>query len=137
MRRLGAALSVVLAATIAAPVADAAVGRIRRPKVPPPPAPALPTGLAVDEFEFYLRPSQLVVAAGTVRIRVYNRGMDDHNLVLVTKEGEEHRIDLKAGGNGTLTPRLSPGRYELYCDLFSGTAESHYDKGMRVEITVR
>lgn len=135
--RLGwIAAALTLALAFAAP-ASAGLGRQHRPHLPPPPAPELANSLAVDEFEFLLRPSKKVVAAGKVRINIYNRGEDDHNLVVLAADGTEYRADVASQEAGRIEPILTPGRYEVFCDLFAGTAESHYDLGMVFELDVR
>jgi hypothetical protein len=134
MRRAAAA-AVLLAGALA--LAPAAAGRQRRPHLPPPPAPPLARTLTVDEFEWALRPSKRVVAAGPVRLRVYNRGEDDHNLVLVDAVGVAHVAALKPGDEAVMTPRLAPGRYRLICSLQAGTPESHEDRGMWFTLDAR
>lgn len=115
-------VSLVLAASaVAAP-------RLHRTKLPPPPP--LPTSLAVDEGEFVVVLSKKVVAAGDVTIRVYNRGMDDHDLSLVDSAGTAHRVDLAPGGTGVIRASLTPGVWKLYCSLFEGTPSSHEALGM-------
>ena len=98
---------------------------------------ALPSSLAVDESEYTLRPSQIVLAAGQVRINVYNRGMDDHDLTLVDGNGVTQQVPVKAGASGTLIVALKPGSYTLYCSLFAGTPQSHEALGMHNMIEVR
>jgi plastocyanin len=105
--------------------------------VPPPPAVTLPSSLAVDETEYSLRPSQIVLAAGPVKINVYNRGMDDHDLTVVDGNGVAQQLPVKPGESGTLVIALRPGSYRLYCSLFAGTPESHDALGMHNTIDVR
>ena len=100
------------------------------------PVPELGRTLSVDEFEFALRPSKIAVGAGDVRIRVYNRGEDDHNLVVVGRDGA-HVLDLKPSTSGVMTVPLAPGRYKLYCALYEGTPQSHEAKGMRFDLQVQ
>jgi uncharacterized cupredoxin-like copper-binding protein len=78
-----------------------------------------------------------VVAAGVVKLRVYNRGEDDHDLVIVDAAGQAHVLALKPGGDGVLTPKLTPGRYRLFCSLQAGTPESHEDRGMWTTLDAR
>jgi hypothetical protein len=127
-RTLAAAVVVLLTA------APAAAGRRHRPHVPPP---VLPSALAVDELEWALRPSKRVVAAGPVRIRVYNRGQDDHDLVVVDEHGVGHSVALRPGDADSMTPRLVPGRYRFFCSLQAGTPESHEARGMAFTLDVR
>lgn len=136
MKFVWTVLALGVALALAAP-ASAALGRKHRPVIPPPAAPPLFNALAVDEFEFILRPSRLVVAAGTVRINIYNRGEDNHNLVVVDAKGTEYRTDVGPLESGRLEPVLTPGTYEVFCDLFAGTPESHYDLGMVFNLEVR
>ena len=110
------------------------LNRIHRTTLPPP---DLPHTLAIDEFEFFLRPSQRTVAAGEITMRIYNRGEDDHNLVVVAGDGTEYRVDVKTGESEVLKPILTPGNYQVYCDLFAGTPQSHFDLGMVFDLEVR
>jgi hypothetical protein len=130
MRRAVVTGAVLTLAATAAAAGPADAVRRHRAHRPPAAAPPLARALAVDESEWALRPSKRVVAAGVVRLRVYNRGEDDHNLVLVDAAGEAHVILLEPGTDGVLTPRLAPGSYRLFCSLQAGTPESHEDKGM-------
>lgn len=133
MRRLAAIL--LLGTLVAAlPWSTAGAERRHRLKLP---APELPRALTVDESEWALRPSKTLVAAGRVRIRVYNRGEDDHNLVLHERDGTPHVVSLKPREAGTITARLAPGTYTLVCSLFAGTPESHEALGMRATLRVR
>jgi plastocyanin len=113
------------------------VARHHRLHVPPRPTATLPSSLAVDETEYTLRPSQIVLAAGQVRITVYNRGMDDHDLTVVDASGVAQQVAVKPGESGTLVVALEPGSYRLYCSLFAGTPESHEALGMHKTIEVR
>lgn len=130
--RLAAAL--LLAALVLAASA-AAAPRLHRTKLPP--APPLPTSLAVDEGEWQVVPSQRVVAAGAVTLRVYNRGEDDHDLTLVDASGQKQSILLGPSASGTLRVTLTPGAWKLYCSLFAGTPDSHEDQGMAAVIRAK
>ena len=107
--------------------------------MPPPAAtPPLFNALAVDEFEFILT----AVASSWWRpapcgSTIYNRGEDDHNLVVIAANGTEYRTDIAPLASSRLEPVLRPGRYEVFCDLFAGTPESHYERGMVFELEVR
>ena len=133
MRRLAA---ILLLATLASVIGGSSAGAERRHRIRLP-QPQLPTGLTVDETEFTLRPSKTVVAAGTVRLRVYNRGEDDHNLVVHDRGGTPHIVSLKPAEAGTISVRLEPGTYTLVCSLFAGTPDSHEARGMKTTLTVR
>jgi plastocyanin len=129
------ALAAAGLALAAAPLAP--VPRVHRLHVPPPIVAALPSSLAVDESEYTLRPSQILVAAGQVKINVYNRGMDDHDLTLVDGNGVTQQVALHSGASSTLIVALKPGSYRLYCSLFEGTPESHDALGMHAVINVQ
>lgn len=124
MRIAGALICISLVAAASAVAAP----RLHRTKLPPPPP--LPTSLAVDEGEWVVRPSKTVVAAGEVSIRVYNRGMDDHDLTLVDAAGTAHQVFLGPGEQGSIRATLTPGVWKLYCSLFAGTPSSHETLGM-------
>lgn len=127
-------LALVCLAGLAASSALAAP-RLHRTTLPPPVA--LPRSLAVDESEWLVRPSRALVAAGDVTFRIYNRGMDDHDLSVIDGAGALRQVPLAAGGEATLTVALPPGRYRLYCSLFAGTPESHEALGMVGYIDVK
>jgi len=107
------------------------------------PAPPLAHSLSVDEQEWSISPSQTVVAAGKVRLTVYDRGMDAHNLVIQSRgpNGPTGAIrgtaSLSSGGAATINAKLKPGTYILYCSMFYGTPQSHYAKGMHTLLVVR
>ena len=138
MARRPALLSLLLLALAAAPgVAGSAGERFHRLHVPPPPVVVLPHSLAVDEFEWGMRGTHLEVKAGLVRIHVYNRGMDDHDLTLVDAHGNVHSVPLAPGADAVLEADLGAGPVKLFCSLFAGTADSHVDKGMVFDLTAR
>ncbi len=133
MRRAAAilALAGVVAATLASNASGERRHRLRLP------APDLPRSLTVDESEWALRASKTLVGAGVVRIRVYNRGEDDHNLVLFERDGTARVVSLMPGESGTIVARLRPGNYRLVCTLLAGTPQSHEELGMRTVLRVR
>jgi hypothetical protein len=137
MARRPALLALLLLALAAAPgVAGPAGERLHRLHLPPPPATALPQSLAVDEFEYGIRGSHLEVAAGRLRIHVYNRGMDDHDLTLVDAHGNVQSVPLASGADAELDADVAAGPLRLYCSLFAGTPDSHLAKGMLFDLTV-
>ena len=113
----------------------AAAPRIHRTVLPPPTR--LPTALTVDESEWFVRPSQRVVAAGDVSFTIYNRGMDDHDFVVLDATGARRGIDLAPGEGGTLTVNLPVGRSKVWCSLFEGTPTAHETLGMVAYVDVR
>ncbi len=101
------------------------------------PAPDLPSSLAIDENEYTLRPSQTVVAAGLVTVNVYNRGMDDHDVLFYDAKGAAHEVLVPSLHSDKLSATLAPGTYKFVCSLFAGTPESHEALGMHFVLTVK
>lgn len=141
---LTAAGALALASVPAAAQRRSAHARVHRLHVPPPPADTdtgdttLASGVAVNETEWAVRTSRTELAAGEVTIRVYNVGMDDHDIAIADDSGKLlGQQGLKAGGNGTLKVTLAPGHYKIYCTLFGGTSESHEAKGMVTFVDVK
>ena len=126
---------VLIAVSLLAAATAVAAPRVHRLTLPPPPP--LPTSLAVDEDEWTVIPSKRVVAAGPVTLRVYNRGMDDHDLSLVDATGTLHRIYLAPGTSSEIQATLTPGTWKIWCSLFAGTPESHELFGMVSTIEAR
>jgi hypothetical protein len=127
--------AVLIAVSLAAAATAVAAPRVHRLRLPPPPP--LPTSLAVDEDEWTVIPSKRVVAAGPVTMRVYNRGMDDHDLSLVDATGTLHRVALGPGASAEIRATLTPGTWKIWCSLFAGTPESHELLGMVSAIQAR
>ncbi len=130
-RIAGALICVSLVAAASAVAAP----RIHRTKLPPPPP--LSSSLALDEKEWAVTPSRRVVAAGPVSMRVYNRGMDDHDLTVVDSKGTRHQVYLPPGDTGIVHLTLAPGVYKVWCSLFAGSASSHEKLGMVSYIRAR
>jgi hypothetical protein len=135
-------LAVAGAAFLAAPVAVlplAADARSHRTHQPPPNV-KLWRSMAINETEWAVRPGHLNFAAGTVRIHVYNQGMDDHDLTIADAAGHivaSRGVLAKNGskaGEAVFAVKLKPGRYRVYCSLFAGTADSHEVLGMKAAI---
>ena len=106
----------------------------------------------VTEYDFHISVSPTRVPAGRVSLSVYNRGPENHELIVV-RLGHAP-IPLRADGItvneeklqpstiGGLEPgqpgvtrelrlKLKPGRYELFCNM-----SGHYLGGMHTELTV-
>jgi hypothetical protein len=126
---------VLIVLSLLAAASAVAAPRVHRLTLPPPPP--LPTALAVDEDEWTVIPSKRVVAAGPVTLRVYNRGMDDHDLSLVDAAGTLHQVYLGPGASSEIHATLTPGTWKLWCSLFAGTPESHELFGMVATIEAR
>ena len=136
--RLGVAGVAILAAP-AAVLPLAADARNHRTHQPPPNV-KLWRSMAVNETEWAVRPGHLNFRAGTVRIHVYNLGMDDHDLTVSDSAGRviaSRGVVAKGGtkaGEVVFNVHLKPGRYRVYCSLFAGTADSHEVLGMKASI---
>lgn len=126
---------VLLLVAVLGCAATVATARVHRLRVPP--APPLPAAATIDETEWSVSVSRRVLAAGEVTLRVYNRGMDDHDLVLVDSDGVVHRVDVGPGQTDVIRARLAPGRHRVFCSILAGTAESHEAQGMWAELVVR
>lgn len=136
MHRRHAAL-VALVALLTAGAADMAVGA-RKHRLQIPPRPAFPRALSVDETEYQLNPSRSVVSSGRVRINVYNRGMDDHDLVVYDGSGTSLGASvLLPGAADEIVVTLAAGDYRVVCSLFAGTVLSHETLGMRFTLRVQ
>jgi hypothetical protein len=135
--RAAALAGLVAALALAGTLATGAAGaRLHRLHLPSPPAP--PRALSVDEVSSNLVHSRSVVSAGVVRIAAYNRGMDDHDLVVIAPDGQRlAAAPLAPGASALLAPRLEPGDYRVICSLFAGTPASHELLGMRFVLHVR
>jgi plastocyanin len=137
-RRVAAlfALAVASAVAVAAVAALAAGNRIHRLKLPP--RPAFPRALSIDETEYQLNPSRTVVSSGTVDIYVYNRGMDDHDLVVYDQAGTSlGQSILPPGAADQIRVTLPAGDYRVVCSLFAGTPISHETLGMVFTLTAQ
>jgi uncharacterized cupredoxin-like copper-binding protein len=103
--------------------------------------------------DMQIKLSHSTVKAGKVEFDVANNSMtESHEMVLVRLKSpdqnipvlkDKQRIDesklksfgevsgLKAGAHGKLVAQLSPGTYELLCNL-----KGHYESGMHTVLTV-
>jgi hypothetical protein len=85
------------------------------------PAAALPSRVAIDEYEYSIVAGHPVVAAGSVQLSVSNIGQDDHDLV-IAKDGvivAQTPILHPGDPATTITVQLGPGTYTLYCSLYN------------------
>jgi hypothetical protein len=138
MARRPALLALLVLALAVAPGAAGSAGeRFHRLHVPPPLAPVLPQSIALDEFEWGIRGTHLEIAAGQLRIHVYNRGMDDHDLAVVDAQGVLHTVPLASGADAVLDVDVAAGPVKLFCSLFAGTPDSHEAKGMVFNVTAK
>lgn len=135
MRRFSA--TVLVAGCIAASAAGIADAVVRKHRLRRPPKPALPRVVSVDEVEYALNASRTVVTAGRVKFNVYNRGQDDHDLVIYDGSGAElGKSILLPGATDQLVVTLPAGEYRVVCSLFAGTPVSHETLGMKFVLRV-
>jgi uncharacterized cupredoxin-like copper-binding protein len=108
--------------------------------------------IRVTERDFKIHVTRKAVPAGAVTLAVNNKGPASHELIVV--KSRSSRLPLRHDGMtvdedalepvipGALEPerpgphrlklRLTPGRYELICNM-----SGHYFGGMRTELTVQ
>ena len=109
-------------------------------EAPPPSEPAVAAEqivgalveIDVDEYVVLMNP---VVPAGTVTLKLVNRGFEEHNLLFVVTESDstiwETERRLAPAERRTVVLDLEPGGYRAVCD-FSG----HESRGMFTEFVV-
>ncbi len=97
-------------------------------------ASASPARLGVSATEFHLVLSRGSVRAGRVIVQLQNKGEDVHDLRLRRIGGTRtYAFPLtSAGGRATLTIKLLPGRYRLWCSV-----ADHAQLGMQAVLRVR
>jgi hypothetical protein len=97
-------------------------------------ATAAPARLGVSATEFHLVLSRGSVRAGRVIVQLQNKGEDVHDLRLRRIGGTRtYAFPLtSAGGRATLTIKLLPGRYRLWCSV-----ADHEQLGMQAVLRVR
>ena len=93
-----------------------------------------PGRLGVSATEFHLTLSRASVKAGRVTIQLQNEGEDVHDLRLRRIGGTRtYSFPVTSpGGRSTVTVRMLPGRYRLWCSL-----ANHAQLGMRAVLRVR
>lgn len=89
--------------------------------------------LAVSVADFMIEPSELEVAGGSVTVEVTNDGPTPHNLSVRDDGGEVvlATADLSAGESETISGKLAPGDYTIFCSL-----AGHESLGMTGTLTV-
>ena len=93
-----------------------------------------PARLGVSTSEFHLVLSRGSVKTGRVLIQLQNDGQDVHDLRLRRIGGKRiYSFPVTSpGGRSTLSLRLLPGRYRLWCSV-----ANHAQLGMRAVLRVR
>lgn len=93
-----------------------------------------PQRVQVTALEFEYRLSRMSVRQGPVVVELVNYGEDEHDLVLRRVGGTKvwRLRKLLPGSRATLSLRLRPGTYRLWCAL-----ADHRVRGMRATLRVR
>lgn len=91
--------------------------------------------IEVRLLEWEVQTSQDTVPAGEITFQVMNTGTMHHALEVEGQGMEEETEHIEAGGTATLTVRLEPGTYELYCPIVG--ERNHQEMGMTTELVVR
>jgi plastocyanin len=93
-----------------------------------------PQRVQVTALEFEYRLSRLSVRQGPVLIELVNYGEDEHDLKLRRVGGTKVWTlrKLLPGSRATLSARLRPGTYRLWCAV-----ADHRARGMRATLRVR
>lgn len=90
-----------------------------------------PTTILLTEYG--LGPSDVVVAAGEVRLRLVNAGIRRHTLTALVHGVEHLSPEVRAGDAAEWQLQIDqPGRYELWCNEYR-----HLEKGMAGALFVR
>lgn len=92
--------------------------------------------IQADLTEWAINLSRSSVTAGEVTFRVRNSGTMHHALEVEGEGVEEETEHLPPGQNATLTVRLQPGTYEVYCPVTDETG-SHREQGMTTRLVVQ
>jgi uncharacterized cupredoxin-like copper-binding protein len=93
-----------------------------------------PARVQVVEKEYTLTLSRLRVHSGQAIVQVLNFGMDSHDLVLQSNAKGSKPVrftQLAPGDRASLTIKLPPGKYTLWCSL-----PGHRARGMFAPLVV-
>src|SRR2546429_2911304 len=90
------------------------------------------TAVGVSEREWSMTLGRLKAPHGPITFYVTNFGQDDHN-VTVRKHGYQYAFSgrIRSGGHATMTVRLKPGVYTVFCHI-----PGHRAMGMSATLTV-
>ena len=93
-----------------------------------------PSRLQVTALEFEYRLSRLSIRPGPAIVELVNYGEDEHDLMIQRVGGTKRwRVaKILPGERATLSLRLRPGRYRLWCAV-----ADHRAQGMRATLRVR
>jgi plastocyanin len=90
------------------------------------------TAVGVSEREWSITLGRLTAPHGRITFYIHNYGQDDHDIKVRSHHvayGRTGRI--RSGGEVTLTLRLKPGVYKIYCGI-----PGHMQAGMVTRLTV-
>lgn len=90
-----------------------------------------PTAVGVREKEWNIAVYRKVVRARRIKLNVFNRGQDRHDLRITGNGVERTTAQIRPGQNASLTLTVSPGTYRLVCTL-----KRHQARGMHTSLTV-
>ncbi len=107
---------------------------------PAPPAPgtvteSLERNVTARLTEWAIGLSRDTVPAGDISIQVMNAGTRPHALEVEGRGIERETQLITPGGTTTLTVRLEPGTYEVYCPV-DEEGPDHDERGMRATLVV-
>jgi plastocyanin len=88
------------------------------------------TPLNIEAGDLFFKPKENTAKAGPVTINLANKGLIQHNLVIV-EDPAFKKIDLAPGASGSGTFEAKPGTYTFYCDV-----AGHRPAGMEGKLTV-
>lgn len=125
-----AALTAAVIATLAVPAAALAPARERDQRAGA--ATRRPVAVGVREKEWSIAVYRKRPRARKIKLNVFNRGEDRHNLRIVGHGVDRKTADVKPGDNASLTVNVKPGYYRLTCTL-----RRHEQRGMRSGLVVR
>lgn len=96
----------------------------------------------VELREWSVAPATTSAASGKISFEAVNAGTRNHELRVMRLGGAAPQpvgvIDsFPAGQTKSKEFNLSPGRYELSCQLVDPDGSNHYQLGMRIEFTVQ
>jgi plastocyanin len=88
------------------------------------------TTLDVEAGDIFFKPKDLTAAPGPVTIKLVNKGLIQHNLV-IQEDPSFKKIDLAPGASGSGTFQAKEGTYTFFCDV-----AGHRPAGMEGKLTV-
>src|SRR2546422_1992419 len=97
------------------------------------PAPNEGAAVSVKLSEWKVELSERTIAAGAVTFTVANVGSIPHAFEVEGQGIEQETAVIQPGASATLTLKLKPGTYEVYCPVGN---DSHKKLGMETELNV-